>query len=274
VSKPEYMKNPEFSKVSLIGVLVAMGIVFGDIGTSPLYVMNAIVDSSHKSQNFILGALSCVIWTLTLQTTLKYVLITLKADNKGEGGIFALYALLRKKRRWVYILAIIGAGMLLADGIITPAITVTSAIEGLLLVNPSLPVIPIVLGILFVLFVFQQFGTNLIGRAFGPIMLIWFAMLFTYGLIEIIKHPYVLHAFNPYYVYVFLHDYPNGFILLGAVFLCTTGAEALYSDLGHCGFKNIRTSWFLIKVCLIVNYLGQGAWIINHNNLITNDFFR
>jgi KUP system potassium uptake protein len=265
------MKNPDFKKLSLIGIIIAMGIVFGDIGTSPLYVMNELVDATHKSQDFILGALSCVIWTLTLQTTLKYVLITLKADNKGEGGIFALYALLRKKRRWVYILAIIGAGMLLADGIITPAITVTSAVEGLLLVEPSLPVIPIVLSVLFVLFIFQQFGTNLIGRFFGPLMLIWFFMLFVFGLVQISIHPFILHAFNPYYIFVFLHDNPNGFILLGAVFLCTTGAEALYSDLGHCGFKNIRASWFLIKVRLIVNYLGQGAWVITNNDLITND---
>jgi KUP system potassium uptake protein len=265
------MKNHDFTKVSLGGLIVALGIVFGDIGTSPLYVMNAIVDSTHKSEDFILGALSCVIWTLTLQTTLKYVLITLKADNKGEGGIFALYALLRRKRKWVYILAIIGAGMLLADGIITPAITVTSAIEGLKLVNPDIPVIPIVLSILFVLFLFQQFGTNLIGRFFGPIMIIWFGMLFILGFSSIFYHPKVLYAFNPYYVYVFLHNYPNGFILLGAVFLCTTGAEALYSDLGHCGFKNIRVSWFFVKTCLIVNYLGQGAWVIANNDLVTND---
>jgi KUP system potassium uptake protein len=265
------MKSPDFSKVSFAGIVIAIGIVFGDIGTSPLYVMNAIVDASHKDLDFILGALSCVIWTLTLQTTIKYILITLKADNKGEGGIFALYALLRRKRKWVYILAIIGAGTLLADGIITPAITVTSAIEGLHLVDNSLPVIPIVLSILFVIFLFQQFGTNLIGKSFGPLMLIWFGMLFIMGFVQIIHHPYVLHAFNPYYVYVFLHNYPNGFILLGAVFLCTTGAEALYSDLGHCGFKNIRASWIFVKISLITNYLGQGAWIITNNSLVTND---
>jgi KUP system potassium uptake protein len=264
------MRNQDFSKVSVGGILVAVGIVFGDIGTSPLYVMNAIVDASNKSQDFVLGALSCVIWTLTLQTTIKYVLITLRADNRGEGGIFALYALLRRKRRWVYVLAIIGAGMLLADGIITPAITVTSAIEGLKLVNSSLPVIPIVLSILFFIFIFQQFGTNLIGKSFGPLMLVWFTMLFIFGMAQIVKYPYVLHAFNPYYVFVFLHNYPNGFILLGAVFLCTTGAEALYSDLGHCGFVNIRSSWFVVKVCLITNYLGQGAWILTNNQLITD----
>jgi len=265
------MKNQDLSKISLLGVIVAIGIVFGDIGTSPLYVMNAILDKVDKSPDFILGALSCVIWTLTLQTTLKYVIITLKADNNGEGGIFALYALLRRKRRWVYILAIIGAGMLLADGVITPAITVTSAIEGLKLVDPSIRVVPIVLVIVFVIFVFQQFGTNTIGRSFGPLMIIWFSMLFILGFIQIINYPYVLHAFNPYYVYVFLHNYPNGFILLGAVFLCTTGAEALYSDLGHCGFKNIRISWIFVKTSLIVNYLGQGAWIIHNFDLITND---
>ena len=265
-----FMRNENFARVTLGGVIVATGIVFGDIGTSPLYVINAIIDSANKSQDFVLGALSCIIWTLTLQTSLKYVLITLKADNNGEGGIFALYALLRRKRKWVYLLAIIGASMLLADGIITPAITVTSAIEGLKLVDESLHVIPIVLSILFAIFIFQQFGTNFIGKSFGPLMIIWFGMLFSLGLSQVIKNPVVLYSFNPYYVYVFLHNYPQGFILLGAVFLSTTGAEALYSDLGHCGFKNIRMSWFFVKICLITNYLGQGAWVIGHNNLITD----
>ena len=265
------MKSNKLKQISAGGIIVAMGIVFGDIGTSPLYVMNAIVDSANNSPDFILGALSCIIWTLTLQTTIKYVLITLKADNNGEGGIFALYALLRRKKRWVYVLAIIGAGMLLADGIITPAITVTSAIEGLRLVNPSIPVIPIVLIILLAIFLFQQFGTNLIGNSFGPLMLIWFIVIFLLGIIQISKHPFVLHALNPYYVYVFLHNFPNGFILLGAVFLCTTGAEALYSDLGHCGFKNIKISWFFVKIALVTNYLGQGSWIINHFDSITPD---
>lgn len=260
-------------KLSIAGVLVALGIVFGDIGTSPLYVMNAIIASSDLDQNLILGALSCIFWTLTLQTTIKYVIITLKADNKGEGGIFALYALVRKKRKWVYIFAIIGASMLLADGIITPAITVTSSIEGLKIIYPQISVVPIVIIILFVLFLLQQFGTDLIGKTFGPIMVIWFSMLLIFGFIQLIHFPVVLKALNPYYVYVFLHDHPQGFVLLGAVFLATTGAEALYSDLGHCGFQNIRVSWIFVKTSLMINYLGQGAWIIKHIDNLSNPFF-
>jgi len=265
--------SSHINKLSFAGVLVALGIVFGDIGTSPLYVMNAIIGSSDLDQTLILGALSCIFWTLTLQTTIKYVIITLKADNKGEGGIFALYALLRKKRKWVYIFAIIGASMLLADGIITPAITVTSSIEGLKIIYPQISVVPIVILILFVLFLLQQFGTDLIGKTFGPIMVIWFSMLLILGFQQLIHDPGVLKALNPYYVYVFLHDHPQGFVLLGAVFLATTGAEALYSDLGHCGFKNIRVSWIFVKISLMINYLGQGAWIISHINNLSNPFF-
>ena len=270
------MKNRDLNKISLAGLLVALGIVFGDIGTSPLYVMNAIIDSPDVDETLILGALSCIFWTLTLQTTVKYVIITLKADNKGEGGIFALYALVRKKRKWVYLLAILGASMLFADGIITPAITVTSAIEGLEVINPGISVIPIVIVILFVLFLFQQFGTEFIGKTFGPIMIIWFSMLFILGFAQLIHHPFVFKALNPYYVYMFLHDHPEGFVLLGAVFLSTTGAEALYSDLGHCGFKNIRISWIFVKISLMINYLGQGAWILKHSDQISktlNPFF-
>jgi KUP system potassium uptake protein len=270
------MKNRDLNKISLAGLLVALGIVFGDIGTSPLYVMNAIIDSPDVDETLILGALSCIFWTLTLQTTVKYVIITLKADNKGEGGIFALYALVRKKRKWVYLLAILGASMLFADGIITPAITVTSAIEGLEVINPGISVIPIVIIILFVLFLFQQFGTEFIGKTFGPIMIIWFSMLFILGFAQLIHHPFVFKALNPYYVYMFLHDHPEGFVLLGAVFLSTTGAEALYSDLGHCGFKNIRISWIFVKISLMINYLGQGAWILTHSDQISktlNPFF-
>lgn len=265
------MKSSDLSKVTLGGMIVAIGIVFGDIGTSPLYVVKAITNNNVITQDFILGALSCIIWTLTLQTTIKYVIITLKADNKGEGGIFALYALVRKKRRWIYILAIIGASMLLSDGIITPAITVTSSIEGLKLINPSIPVIPIVLLILAILFSFQRYGTNIIGKMFGPIMVVWFLMLFILGIRQIFIFPAIFKAFNPYYVFVFLHNYPNGFILLGAVFLATTGAEALYSDLGHCGFKNIRASWIFIKISLIINYLGQGAWVLKNRNIMVHD---
>ncbi|HJZ41041.1 MAG TPA: KUP/HAK/KT family potassium transporter [Bacteroidales bacterium] len=257
-------------KFSVAGVLVTLGIVFGDIGTSPLYVMKAILREGFPIETeFILGILSCVIWTLTIQTTIKYVIITLKADNKGEGGIFSLFALLRKSKRRVYILAIIGASTLLADGIITPSITVVSSIEGLNLLNPDIKVIPIVLAILTVLFTIQQFGTQFIGKFFGPVMFLWFLMLGVLGIMEIHEQVEVLKAFNPYYAIHLLWTYPGSIILLGAVFLCTTGAEALYTDLGHCGMKNIRVSWTFVKIALILNYLGQGAWILSHNNEIT-----
>jgi KUP system potassium uptake protein len=218
--------------------------------------------------NFIIGVLSCVIWTLTIQTTIKYVIITLKADNKGEGGIFSLFALLRKSKRWVYILAIIGGSTLLADGIITPSITVVSSIEGLQMINPAIKVVPIVLIILTLLFTVQQFGTDFIGKFFGPVMFLWFLMLGTLGVMEIHEQLAVLKAFNPYYAFHLLRAYPGSILLLGAVFLCTTGAEALYTDLGHCGIKNIRISWTFVKLTLILNYLGQGAWVLSHSSEI------
>jgi KUP system potassium uptake protein len=257
-------------KFSLAGVLVTLGIVFGDIGPSPLYVMKAVLREDFPIEpEFILGVLSCVIWTLTIQTTIKYVIITLRADNKGEGGIFSLFALLRKSKRWVYILAIIGGSTLLADGIITPSITVVSSIEGLRLINPAIKVVPIVIAILTVLFTVQQFGTEYIGKFFGPVMFLWFLMLGTLGITEIHEQLAVLKAFNPYYAIHLLWTYPGSILLLGAVFLCTTGAEALYTDLGHCGIKNIRISWIYVKIALILNYLGQGAWILSHSNDIT-----
>jgi KUP system potassium uptake protein len=252
-------------KLSFAGLLVTLGIVYGDIGTSPLYTVRAIIDNAKTfNELLVYGALSCVFWTLTLQTTVKYVLITLNADNKGEGGIFALFALIRRKSAWAAILTMIGGGALLADGVITPAITVTSSIEGLKLFNPSISVIPIVLIIFALIFFMQQFGTNVVGAAFGPMMVIWFLMLGILGFAQIILYPTILHALNPIYAIRFLSQYPGGFILLGAVFLCTTGAEALYSDLGHCGKKNIRVSWIFVKTTLILNYLGQGAWVMMH----------
>ena len=263
-------------KFGLIGIIITMGIVYGDIGTSPLYVMNALIDGTIISPDFIIGAISCVIWTLTFQTTIKYVIITLKAHNNGEGGILALYALLRKKKKYVYVFAIIGGAALLADGVITPTITITSAIEGLRMIKPDIQVVPIVLVIFAVLFFAQQFGTKKLGKSFGPIMLIWFSVLAVIGFVEIFQYPGILKAFNPYYVYVFLSKFPSGIILLGAVFLCTTGAEALYSDLGHCGYKNIKISWMFVKTALILNYLGQGAWILTNPGMIdanTNPFF-
>ena len=254
------------NKVSLLGLLITLGIVFGDIGTSPLYVMKAVLHTGETiDQRTILGALSCIIWTLTLQTTIKYVCVALRADNNGEGGILALYALLRKmKRKWIYLLAIIGASTLLADGIITPAITVTTAIEGLESISPHLPVIPITLGIITIIFFVQRFGTESIGKSFGVFMLIWFLLLGVMGAFSITSYPLILKAFNPYYAIVLLAQSPEWFLILGAVFLCTTGAEALYSDLGHCGRKNITISWAFVKTMLILNYLGQGAWVLSH----------
>lgn len=261
-------------KLSLAGVLVTLGIVFGDIGTSPLYVMQAITAAVPNTPDFIIGAISCIIWTLTLQTTIKYVVITLRADNKGEGGILALFALLRRRRHSVYILAMLGASALLADGVITPSITVLSAVEGLRGVYPSISIIPIVLVILACLFLFQQFGSSFIGKSFGPIMVVWFSMLAVLGLHHISDYPAILNAFNPYYAINLLRENPTGILILGAVFLCTTGAEALYSDLGHCGVKNIRVSWLFVKVALILNYLGQGAWIIAQpQGPLPNPFF-
>lgn len=257
------------NKVGFAGLLVTLGIVFGDIGTSPLYVMKAIVNTGETlDTNYVLGALSCIIWTLTIQTTIKYVLVALNADNNGEGGILALYALLRKHRRkWIYMIAIIGAGTLLADGIITPAITVTTAIEGLRGIDPELPVILITLGIITVIFFVQRFGTEHIGRPFGVFMLLWFLLLGIVGTIGLVACPQVLKAFNPYYAICLLIESPHWFLILGAVFLCTTGAEALYSDLGHCGKRNITISWIFVKSMLILNYLGQGAWVLSHTDM-------
>ncbi|HRE38864.1 MAG TPA: KUP/HAK/KT family potassium transporter [Chitinophagaceae bacterium] len=259
------------NKASAAGLLIALGIIFGDIGTSPLYVLNAIMNGKTVSEELIAGALSCIIWTLTLQTTIKYVILTLRADNKGEGGIFSLFALVRRRKKWLVIPAMAGGAALLADGMITPPISVTSAIEGLKQV-PALAhisqwtVVYIVIGILTVLFFIQQFGTAFIGRFFGPVMLVWFVMLASLGVVQLFNYLPVLKAFNPYYAYNLLSNYPQGFFILGGVFLCTTGAEALYSDLGHCGKWNIRYSWVFVKTCLILNYLGQGAWLLHYHN--------
>ena len=259
------------NKVTAAGLIIALGIIYGDIGTSPLYVMNAITNGKVISEMLILGGLSCIIWTLTLQTTIKYVILTLRADNRGEGGIFSLYALVRRQKKWLAIPAMIGGAALIADGMITPPISVTAAVEGLRQI-PVLKnigdwsIVYIVLGILTVLFFLQQFGTASIGRLFGPIMGIWFIMLAVMGCLHLFDDLGVFKAFNPYYAFKLLSTYPKGFYILGAVFLCTTGAEALYSDLGHCGKNNIRYSWIFVKTCLILNYLGQGAWILAHFN--------
>lgn len=265
--------SKNLNNASFAGIIIALGIIYGDIGTSPLYVFNEICNGKTISELLIIGGLSCIIWTLTLQTTIKYVLLTLKADNKGEGGIFSLFALVRRHGKWTVFPAMIGGAALLADGMITPPISVASAVEGL----RNIPVlhdithwtiVNIVLGIITVLFFFQQFGTGAIGKAFGPIMTLWFLMLATLGLYHISDDLTILKAFNPYYAIKLLTIYPKGFWILGAVFLCTTGAEALYSDLGHCGRGNIRVSWVFVKTSLILNYLGQGAWLLTHKGMM------
>jgi KUP system potassium uptake protein len=271
--------NSHVRKLSAAGVLITLGIIFGDIGTSPLYTFQTLLKEGGSHGEFlVLGAISCVFWTLTLQTTFKYIFITLQADNRGEGGIFSLYALVRRYGKWLAIPSIIGAGTLLADGIITPPISVTSAIEGLGLV-PSLAkdfipgntlILGIVIGIILLLFFVQQFGTNVVGALFGPVMLVWFVMLGTLGVLQIAHFPEIFKALNPMYGWHLLTEHPRGFWLLGAVFLCTTGAEALYSDLGHCGRKNIQVSWIFVKTTLVLNYLGQGAWVLTQHKYTTN----
>ena len=260
------------NKVTAASLLVALGIIYGDIGTSPLYVLKAIVGERPIEESLVFGGVSLIFWTLLFQTTIKYIWLTLKADNQGEGGIFSLYALVQKYGKRLTIPAMIGATTLLADGIITPPISVASAVEGLeMLPNfEHIPTVPIVVVILSLLFFFQRFGTQKVGEVFGPAMLIWFCMLFIVGFSQIIHYPSIFKALNPIYGYQLLVNYPQGFWLLGAVFLATTGAEALYSDLGHCGRKNIRITWGLVKTCLMINYLGQAAWVIQQGETTLN----
>jgi KUP system potassium uptake protein len=270
--------NGHTHKFSVAGLLVTLGIIYGDIGTSPLYVFSTIINHKVITEQLIYGAISCVFWTLTLQTTFKYVFLTLRADNRGEGGIFSLFALIRRYVKWIYIPAIVGAAMLLADGMITPPVSVSSAIEGLagikglekIIVPGNNLTVGIVLTIISLLFFFQRFGTKIIGFAFGPIMLLWFSMISILGLIQVVGNISILKSLNPYYGLDLLVNYPKGFWLLGAVFLCTTGAEALYSDLGHCGRKNIQVSWMFVKFALVMSYMGQGAWLLNHVGTTSN----
>lgn len=275
------MKNsyhPVNQKITFAGLLITLGIVFGDIGTSPLYVVKAILSGSEGqlTKDFIYGFTSCIFWTLTLQTTIKYVLITLRADNRGEGGILALYALLRKRRKWLVTFAIIGGSALLADGVITPAITVTSSIEGLKLMYPQISVLPVVALIILGLFVIQQFGTSALGKSLGPIMILWFGTLFLMGLPYLLENPAILTSVNPVYAVKLILTHPQSLMIMGAVFLATTGAEALYSDLGHCGIGNIRVSWIFVKIALLTNYFGQAAFIMTQGenfDFSTNPFF-
>jgi KUP system potassium uptake protein len=267
------MSSEHLKKVTAAGMLVTLGIIFGDIGTSPLYTLQTIIqDGGAASREVVLGGISCIFWTLTLQTTFKYIFITLQADNHGEGGIFSLYALVKRLGKRLFLPTIIGAGTLLADGIITPPISITSAVEGLngvkgwesTIVPGNHLVLGIVLGILLAFFLFQRFGTKVVGGSFGPIMLVWFSMLAALGISQIIQYPSIFAALSPHYGLNLLLNHPKGFWLLGAVFLCTTGAEALYSDLGHCGRGNIRMTWIYVKTALVLNYLGQGAWLLMH----------
>lgn len=265
--------NGKFSdRVTFASLLVALGIIYGDIGTSPLYVLKAIVGERPIDEVLVFGGVSCIFWTLVLQTSIKYIWLTLKADNQGEGGIFSLYALVRRYGKNLAIPTILGATTLLADGIITPPISVASAIEGLTAVEgfESITTVPIVIVILSLLFFFQRFGTQKVGSAFGPVMVVWFTMLFTLGFVQILHFPSVIKGLSPYYAYQLLVNYPHGFWLLGAVFLATTGAEALYSDLGHCGRKNIRITWAFVKTCLMVNYIGQAAWLMHQSEPTLN----
>lgn len=263
-------KHKNLNRLSSAGLLISLGIIFGDIGTSPLYVFKAIVGDNIISSDLILGGLSCVFWILTLQTTVKYVLIVLRADNKGEGGIFSLYTLVKRRAKWLVFPAMIGGAALLADGMITPPITVSSAIEGLNIYFPSLPTVPIVLFIISCLFIIQRFGTSIVGKVFGPLMFVWFSTMGVLGFAYVIQQPDIFRAINPYYAINILLNYPNAWVILGAVFLCTTGAEALYSDLGHCGRANIRVSWIFVKLCLILNYFGQGVWLLQHQGATLN----
>jgi KUP system potassium uptake protein len=258
------MERKDIDRVSAGGMLIAIGIIFGDIGTSPLYVMPAIFGKSRIVEDQVYGALSCVFWTLTLLTTVKYVTFVIRADNKGEGGILTLFALIRRRAKWLTVPAILGACAMLADGVITPPISVASAVEGLKSLSPHLNTLPIILSILTFLFLLQSFGTGVVGKAFGPIMLVWFSLLGLFGGIQVWSHPEIMKSVNPYYAYHFLTTTPKAFWLLGAIFLCSTGAEALYSDLGHCGRGNIRASWVFVKTMLVLNYFGQGAWLIAH----------
>ncbi|MCX8532296.1 KUP/HAK/KT family potassium transporter [Chryseobacterium luquanense] len=272
------MKTDIKQKVTLASLVVALGIIYGDIGTSPLYTFKAIIGERNISEILVLGGVSCIFWTLVLQTSVKYVWLTLKADNQGEGGIFSLYSLVRRYGKKMVIPTMIGAAALLADGIITPAVSVTSAIEGLGIIKgvEHVPVVPIVIAVISLIFFLQRFGTQNVGRAFGPIMMVWFTVLLVLGVSQIVHYPSVIKALNPYYAYELLSQYPKGFWLLGAVFLCTTGAEALYSDLGHCGRENIRITWGFVKVCLIVNYLGQASWLLHQGSPLLegrNPFF-
>ncbi len=266
----------DIHQLSGTGLIITLGIIYGDIGTSPLYVMKALIGEGKVVDSLtVLGGVSLIFWTLTIQTTIKYISLVLRADNNGEGGIFSLYSLVRRRRRWLMIPVILGGAAVLAEGMITPPITVSSAIEGLSLKFPDIPTIGFVMAIISALFFIQRFGTAAVGRSFGPVMFIWFAMLGVMGIREVIEMPAVFKALDPRYGFELLRASPNLLVVLGAVFLCTTGAEALYADLGHCGRRNIRVSWIFVKTCLVLNYFGQAVWLLKHEGqpLEENPFY-
>lgn len=259
-------------KVTFAGLLISLGIIYGDIGTSPLYVMKSVVGEGKViDRNIVLGGVSLVFWTLTIQTTIKYIIFVLQADNKGEGGIFSLYSLVRRRERWLMYPAILGGCAMLAEGIITPPISVSSAIEGLQLKYPGIPTVPIIIGIISALFFIQRLGTAAVGKSFGPIMMLWFGMLGALGISQVIHEPVVFQAVNPIFGINLLLSSPSALVVMGAVFLCTTGAEALYADMGHCGRQNIRISWIFVKSCLLLNYFGQAAWLLHHEGKVLEE---
>jgi KUP system potassium uptake protein len=268
--------NHGHHRLSMAGLIITLGIIYGDIGTSPLYVMKAIVGEGNVIDRLVvLGGVSLVFWTLTLQTTVKYVLLTLRADNNGEGGIFSLYTLVRRREKWLLYAAILGGAAMISDGMITPPISVCSAIEGLEIKYKGIPTVEITIAIISLLFFVQRFGTAAVGKSFGPIMLVWFTMLGILGLSTIGHDLEVIRALNPRYGFELLISGPKGVLILGSVFLCTTGAEALYADLGHCGRQNIQISWIYVKICLVLNYLGQAAWLLHHEGqqMVENPFY-
>jgi len=264
-------------KLKSAGLLIALGIVFGAIGTSPLYVINAVAawTKGDLAESLILGVLSCIFWTLTIIATFKYLVLTLEADNKGEGGIFALYASLRKKTSLKALLLIAGGSAMLATGIIAPSITLTSSVEGFETILPSFPVIPVVLGIFLIFFLVQRFMPGFIGNTSGPVLALWFSMTGFIGIMQLVQHPAVLAALNPIYAVRFLVQYPGGFILAGVAFLSVAGAESFFQELGKYSKSNIRILWIFVKIILVVSYFGQGAWLLDHNSELqsTNPFF-
>jgi KUP system potassium uptake protein len=281
--------HPAVTGSGAIGLAVgALGVVFGDIGTSPLYSLQTVFsidDHAVKATpNDVYGVISLVFWSITLVVSIKYVVYVLRADNDGEGGVLAMAALLRnltggtgRRTALVLVLGVFGASLFYGDSVITPAISVLSAVEGLKVAEPSLAdsILPIGVVVLAILFAAQKWGTHVVGRLFGPVMIIWFLVLAALGLPEIVRHPSILRGLSPTYVFTFIGDHPyTAFIAMGAVVLVITGAEALYADMGHFGRPPIRRAWFAVVFpALTLNYLGQGALIIREPGAVSNPFY-